>query len=97
MRFQLKLSFKYKIMGSRIIQVNLQKCLLAKECLVKDVWTWNKPAIAIVQEPYIGNSGRPMGIPNSFGLPSMEVVFQGPQSSPTNVTFFSAPSILEGM
>ena len=54
-------------MGSRIIQVNLHKCFLAKNCLVQDIWTRSKPTIAILQEPYIGNSVGPMGVPGSFG------------------------------
>ena len=53
-------------MGSRIIQVNLQKCLLAKDCLIQDVWVKAKPSVAIIQEPYTGNSGRPKGVPSSF-------------------------------
>ena len=55
-----------KSMVSRIIQGNLQKSLLATECLIKDVWTRAKPTIVLIQEPYTGRGGRPKGVPSSF-------------------------------
>ena len=53
-------------MGSRFIQVNLHKSLLAKDCLIQDIWSKAKPTIALLQEPYTGNTGKPLGIPSSF-------------------------------
>ena len=53
-------------MECKITQVNLQKASAAMDCLMQDMWNRNEQHVAIVQEPYIGNSRRPKGVPAQF-------------------------------
>ena len=36
------------------------------DCLMQDIWTRNEQHLAIIQEPYIGNSKGPKGVPAGF-------------------------------
>ena len=61
-----RISHCEEMVGGKIIQANLQKSLVETNCLIQDLLDQKSPTVTLVQEPYVGNSKEPKGIPSMF-------------------------------
>ena len=54
-------------MSGIVFQANLHRSRVAQDCLVQDMIGASKQVVALVQEPYKGARGVPLGIPRHLG------------------------------
>ena len=54
-------------MSGIFMQANLHHSKVAQDCLIQDILRSNQQVLALIQEPYVGSKGSPLGIPRLLG------------------------------